>query len=312
MGQSYGSGLAKLGYRLQVMASPAGGFTSRCLREIRRFSPELMEEIRGVADGLGAPMDDVVSLLSSVGLSNHFACSAFAAASPQGTLLAQNYDFFYEFRKFTEGRQTRPEGEYQSVQYSDIMVGCENGMNERGLSVGLTWVPSRKIAPGVSFALLARSMLDKCATTREALRMISNAKHMLGINYLLADGEGDLAVAETSPDCVTIRRPEGNWLVATNHYVTSKMQAHERGEWVPEDSLHRYDSIEGELARSTSFNSKRAQMILSSHSGRVCSHRGDLGTIWSFVSTQHPKGILISDGHPCLRPYASDSRISTF
>jgi predicted choloylglycine hydrolase len=182
----------------------------------------------------------------------------------------------------------------------------------------MTGVSEKAIKPGVSFCLLVRAVLDKCASTEEAVKLLSDAHICSADNFLLADREGNLAVVEASPDRTRIRRPEkgDSFIVCTNHFVLSEMQEMEnledraKSNW---DTLPRYETILAMLGeRRGKIDTQYAQRILSNHSGYVCSHQKKikLSTLWSIIATLNEPQILRAEGSPCRAKYAHDTRLN--
>ena len=65
---------------------------------------------------------------------------------------------------------------------------------------------------------LARGVLQHCATVRDAVEWLARYDVMfLGFNLMLADRSGDLACVEVVPGAQGVGRPEGDWLIHTNH-----------------------------------------------------------------------------------------------
>jgi len=71
-----------------------------------------------------------------------------------------------------------------------------------------------------------RILLDRCATTDEALALLRRLPHGLGFNYSLLDASGHAAVAECAPGRVEAR--EGAPLACANHFETAAMRPRNR------------------------------------------------------------------------------------
>jgi predicted choloylglycine hydrolase len=242
----------------------------------------------------------------------------FASSSGSDVLFGRNYDFYYSFKKYAESYLTCPENGYWSLGHSDVFIGREDGVNEKGLAIGMTGVDSEGNKPGVSFCLALRCVLDKCATVEEGVETLSKAHFTSTFNFLLADKCKNMAVVEASPEKVRVRRPENddNFLVCTNHFVHSEMQdmedqkARSGSNW---DTLPRYATIYSALKQhSGRVDLEIAQTILSNHGGYVCSHQEKikLGTIWSVIATLKGPQIYRAEGHPCKSTFRQDLRLN--
>jgi predicted choloylglycine hydrolase len=176
---------------------------------VKRIFPEVLEEISGFAQAYELPYERFAAFMFGIGaFKPQPDCSLFAAANGSGVLFGHNCDFFYSFKYYTESTLTLPENGYFSIGQSDVLIGKEDGMNEKGLAVAMTGVESPIIKPGISFCLAVRCILDKCSTTAEAVRILSEAKLTSANNFLIADKTGELAVVEASPTRLRVRKPE--------------------------------------------------------------------------------------------------------
>ena len=93
--------------------------------------------------------------------------------------------------------------------------GRLDGMNERGLAVGLHLVKARPRFPGLTSTLLVRRVLDSCATTAEAIDLLRRLPHAMKYNYSMLDAEDirqALDYAKTSGLVVSapMRKPRPN------------------------------------------------------------------------------------------------------
>jgi len=317
MGYKYGTMLYKHGFRVPEQSNEKLDFGIRCEKEAERIFPETLEEIHGFAEACHTLYEQLATFILSVGAfkPKPTTCSVFAAFDGSDIVFGRNYDFYYSFKDKIESYLTCPKGGYWSLGQSDIFVGREDGINEKGLAIGMTAVEPRVIKPGMSFAIATRYVLDKCATVEEALEVLLGMHFLTANNYLLADKNGSVAVVEASPDKVRVRRPgeNGSFLACTNHFVHSEMLAMENKQARPPDSVLRYNAIYNALKQQKEKNdTKSAEKILSSHNGYVCSHIDNiqLGTLWSVVATPKNLQIFRAEGHPCRTKYKQDLRLN--
>jgi len=261
------------------------------------------------------PMNSLQPSFISVGaFKPPTACSVFAASTGSDVLFGRNYDFYYRLKEHSESYLTRPSNGYSSVGNTDIFVGREDGVNEKGLAISMTAVTPREVKPGINFALSVRCILDKCADVGEATKVLTSAHHVTANNYLVADKGGGMAVVEACSNRVRIRKPEGKdgFIVCTNHFIHSDMYDMENQGERPSDSVQRYTAIYEKLGQLNGKVTVRdAQKILSDHNGRVCSHIEEiqLGTLWSIIATLKRPSIYIAEGHPCRTKYKLDTRL---
>lgn len=316
MGNHYGTTLYKHGFRLPEQSREKQEFGRRSEKEVKRVFPEILDELHGFATAVHSSYDGAASFLLGIGAFKlEGACSEFASFNGSEMVFGRNYDFYYKFRKYTEAYATRPTDAYSSLGHSDIFIGREDGVNDKGLAVAISFVAPTKVAPGVNFALAARCVLDKCSNVGEAVKKLSTASFSTTNNYLLADKEGEIAVVEASPEKIRVRHPEPGhqYMVATNHFVHAEMVEVENRTKRDPDSAMRYDTIAKALELGKGkIDARTAQKVLSSHEGAVCSHHEgiQLGTLWSLTATlKHPQ-LYRAEGQPCKTKYQLDKRLS--
>jgi predicted choloylglycine hydrolase len=113
-------------------------------------------------------------------------------------LYGRNYD--YSPRRYDPTLVAiQPKGVHASLGFADRFTGRVDGMNEHGLCVGLHFVNYRPVRPGLVCILIVRVVLDQCATTQEAVRLLTRIPHGQPFNYSVLDTTGAAAVVEASP-----------------------------------------------------------------------------------------------------------------
>jgi predicted choloylglycine hydrolase len=187
-------------------------------RMFEKYAPALWQEIEGLADGLGVPMERAAYYFGNAGLRPPIGgCSAVMSNGVYG----RNYDFkarYYGARLVL----TQPHGAYASVGTSEILTGRLDGMNEHGLCIGLHLIKMRPRFPGLSCVVLNRLVLERCATTAEAVALLRRLPHAMQYNYSLLDANGVAAVVEAAPGAVAVRM--GDWLACTNHFQSALLR----------------------------------------------------------------------------------------
>jgi len=316
MGYRYGTVIYKHGFRVSKQPAEKLDFGRKSEKEVKRIFPEVLEEIHGLADACHASYEDLSAFILSIGaFKAEPMCSAFATFNGSVVVFGRNYDFYYSFEKYTEAYLTCPKDGFWSVGHSDIFIGREDGVNEKGLVVATTGVGSQGKSPGISFILALRCVLDKCANVNEGARILSDAQHTSTFDFLLSDKEATMAVVEASPNRVRARRPkeDENFIVCTNHFLHPEMLELEDTKARCWDSVPRYETIYNLLQHQNGkIDVKAAQKILSNHSGYVCSHQEKirLGTLWSVIANLKELQIFRAEGPPCRTKYRQDVRLS--
>ena len=316
MGAKYGTALQKHGFKLPEIEEETVALGLKCQEEVARVFPEIYEEIHGVAETIKEPYENLAAFILTVGYGKPIGCSSFASVNDSTVIFGRNYDFYYRYEKYCESYLTRPNGAYASLGNTDIFVGREDGVNEKGLAVSMHFVAARLGVPGINFPIAVRFTLDKCSNTAEAVNFLTRVKFLTANNYLIADRAGDLAVVEASPAGSRVRRPEADetFIVATNHFVHPEMRPFEDTAKRDPDSEMRYKTILGSLREVGGHVTEGiAKRILSNHDGRVCSHLDyiKLGTLWSQIVDLNRPTVLRAEGQPCKTKYRPDKRLQS-
>jgi len=317
MGAKYGTALRKHGFKLHQVDEKTADLGMKCEEEVRKSFPEILDEMRGFAAGIQEPYERVAAFILTVGFGKPVGCSAFATADESRIIFGRNYDFFYRFAKYSESYLTRPKGAYASLGNTDVFLGREDGLNEKGLGISIHFVSAQLGSPGINFPVAVRYVLDKCASADEAVSFLTHIKLLTANNYLVADRKGEMAVIEACPQRTQVRRPEDGekFIVATNHFVQAEMKQFEDLEKRDPDSEIRYEAILRSLrevrGRVTDSVAKR---ILSNHEGRVCSHLEyiKLGTLWSQIADLQKLTVMRAEGQPCKTKYRPDKRLQDY
>jgi len=308
MGREYGRRLRKADFKTPKYSSAAIELGKKCRGHVETVFPEIMDEIRGIAEAAEIDYDALCTFLLTHPQATP-KCSIFAVTDGRTTYIGRNYDMFYSLKDFTESYFTAPQQGHRSVGQTDVFVGREDGVNEHGLGVAMSGITDY-FEPGVPFWIAIRYLLDKCKTVQEGVDVLTEIPHHCTISFLLADSTGEMIVVEVKPGLAVVREPEDNYIVSTNHYNHPDMKGLEIFE--PPDSRIRYSTIVDSLGDADAVPDEDSiRRILSSHEGLVCSHIEEmkLGTLWSVVANLNTLQVWRSDGHPCSNPYREDTRL---
>jgi predicted choloylglycine hydrolase len=251
------------------------------------FAPAVWEEIAGLADGLGIPMERAVLCFGNNGLRPPTGgCSAVMADGVYG----RNYDYkprYYD----AQFSVVHAKGSYASIGASAIITGRLDGMNQHGLVAGLHLVRTSPRRPGLSCVVIVRSILDQCATTAEAVTLLRRIPHAMLYNYSLLDANGVAAVVEAVPGCVAVRADR--WLACTNHFQSPLLRPLNRR---AAHSQQRLPPLEAWAAKGLSAE---AMFTALNHSASPAFHHGYLrgaGTLHTLVAEPAKKRLLIGIG----------------
>jgi predicted choloylglycine hydrolase len=214
------------------------------------------------------------------------ACSAVMSSGVYG----RNYDF----RPRHYGARfaaVAASGSHASIGSSEILTGRLDGMNDRGLVIGLHLVRMSPRLPGLSCVLIVRIILDQCASTKEAVAMLRRLPHAMQYNYSLLDADGVAAVVEAVPGSVAVRT--GPWLACTNHFQSPLLRPLNRG---AAHSQSRLLPLEAWAARGLSTEEMFTALNRSTSPAFHHGYLRGAGTLHTIVGEPSKKRLLIGIG----------------
>ena len=201
---------------------PSGFILKDAQAALCTYAPNIWEELHGLADGLKISLERAAAQYSNSRLSYpRRGCSSVMT----NALYGRNYD--YSPRRYDPTLVAiQPNGVHASLAFADRFTGRVDGINEHGLCVGLHFVNYRPVRPGLVCILIVRMLLDQCATTQEAVRLLTRIPHGQPFNYSVLDTTGAAAVVEASPLAISVR--DGRQLACTNHFQIAKLGRYNR------------------------------------------------------------------------------------
>ncbi|MBB4119130.1 putative choloylglycine hydrolase [Mesonia hippocampi] len=314
MGHKYGKLLyKKANFSIPEITTEKSNFGLKAYQELKNFYPEAIEEIEGFAAGINDKPEKLGAFLLSIPvLENTGQCSVFAYQGDNGVIVGRNYDMLFEFKKFTESSLIAPTGKYAYISQSDVFIGRSDGINEKGLSIAMAFVNGKNYVPGISFHFIIKKVLENCASTQEAIQLITTAKVASSNNFLVADKEGTLAIIESAPQKSHVIYPKKgtNYLYITNQFTSNTMKNYDAGGVAWSKSLVRYQSLAHKLAVTKNLDLAQAKAILSDKCVCLNLRKEKFGTIWSVVAKLNNLEIERAEAKPTLTNYKPETRLA--
>lgn len=251
---------------------------------IQEWTPELHEEVRGIADGSGQDFDHimVLNLLDEFWVyldnpDNHH-CSDMGVPARNGNpaLVAQNMDI----EGYTDGFQTLIRLERTSERPEQLLITHPglivlNGLNEKGIGVVVNTIMQLNASQaGLPVAFIIRKILSS-SNKSEILEFIQSVPHASGQNYIIGV-EGDVFDFEASAGKVVTFNPENEngTVYHTNHPIVNDniKPWHERynpnlgKEALPiaSNSYIRFTSLENGIKTSEDITAENVMNVLRS------------------------------------------------
>ncbi|HPG38652.1 MAG TPA: C45 family autoproteolytic acyltransferase/hydrolase [bacterium] len=275
---------------------------------ISKYFPQAGAEMRGMAEAMDISYARFSAWLLCISVCLKMPhCSMLACHHNGQIILGRNNDLSPIFRKMSCSALYAPADGYSFIANSSAFVGAEDGINEKGLAAGMTYIWAKELKPGMNSMFLVRYILEKCASVQQGLEAIQTIPIGGAFHLLLADNH-EIAHAECSPQKIKINR--GNFLAATNHFISKEMQRYEE----PKDLYHSYSRYETAVRAADNVPGDAVEYIkgiLSGKKGFMCQYEKALNfeTVWSSVYDITGAIIYRAEGNPARVRYKEESRL---
>ena len=243
-----------------------GRFVERTnfLAAIKTWTPDLFDEIRGIADGCGLDFDTIYAFQCVDELwangdritGEHCTSFGFRGSARGSTLLAQTIDV----ESFRDGYQLVLRIRDEETGGESLVVSCAgvigfNGLNRFGVGVCCNAELQLRHAPeGLPVACVLRGVLQQ-PTAAAAVDFLRRVPHATGQHYLVGDPT-QVHSMECSPDTIVEYVPEGISDVVghTNHPLAS----HDLEPWYREllDAHKSYPFLDNSRARLAALEAR--------------------------------------------------------
>lgn len=290
-------------------------FAKNCLPAYEKYYPEVLAEIKGLADGQKSSYENFCTfLLSMYCFAFHNHCTCFAFKDNDHFILGRNSDFLVSLEKLYMNCLYQLNGVYGFNGNTTAFIEMEDGINEYGLAVGLTFIYPKITKAGFNAGMLVRYLLEKCKTTDEVIENL----HMIPIasqqTLTVMDHAGNFAVIECNCSHVEVIKPteRSGFVVATNGFVSQKMikyNNHAIDDWRSDE---RYSVACHALTENKNhFSVELAGDILSGKHGFMCQYDRNKGadTVWSVIYDVKNKKIFRFEGNPSRKKFIEDTRM---
>lgn len=291
-------------------------FANQCLIIYKKYYPEILEEIKGIADGQRDSYEGLYTFLFSMycfEFNNH--CTCFAFKDKENIILGRNSDFLVELEKLYMNCLYKLDNTYSFNGNTTAFVEMEDGINEYGLAVGFTFVYPKTKKAGINSGMLVRYLLEKCKTTTEAIQSIKKLPIASAQTLTIADKNGDIAVIECNSEQVEVIRPNQNenFVIATNNFHSNKLKEYKHPNYIDDwKAEERYIVAYNALKQNKkNFSFQLAKEILSGKYGFMCQYdrRTGADTVWSVIYDIKNNKIYRAEGNPSRKKFVNDERM---
>jgi isopenicillin-N N-acyltransferase-like protein len=300
---------------------------------IAAFGAAYYDELVGIAEGAGVPLDEIVAInvrteimfaakarTAGARLPTVAECTAFAHVERAGAaVVGQNWDWLpHAFDTVVRLEAVQESGpRYVTVVEAGLLAKL--GMNSAGLGVCTNaLVSSLDVGePAVPYHVLLRALLD-AETASDALAVLQRGRRSSSANYLIAHSSGLALDVEGRPgdfaELYLLQPDQQGHLVHTNHFCSPRMTGPDVGLWLMPDSPFRLQRATAALREvDGSLGAPAYESVLTDHAGApfgVCTHPDPAlapteqsATVASAVMDLPSRTLLLSSGLPCRTGY---------
>lgn len=296
---------------------------------LRKFFPEICEEVRGVSDAIGTDYLHFISWMLCMGccmynLENNIpvevrGCTAFAYSSNGRTIYGRNNDLPPYLREGSKSEIYAPKNGNRFNITTSSFINGEEGVNEHGFAVAMTFVMTdlEKIKAGFNSCFIVRYLLEKADNTEQAVSLLMGLPVSSNCNILLADKKGNMVVVECTPILKKVRAAEifenGSIVCTVNSFTSDEMKPYDDAKGNDYDSHRRYRTV------LDSFSSERikdeyietTEHLLKGDYGFMCQYddEPDFETVWSSIFDLDSLVIYRAEGDPRKKKFVTDNRL---
>ncbi len=296
---------------------------------LRKFFPEVCEEMKGVSDAIGADYLQFATWMLCMGCCMYNlednvpvevrGCTAFAYSKDGKLMYGRNNDLPPYLRDGCKSEIYAPKNGNRFQITTSSFINGEEGLNEHGLAVAMTFVMTglKKIQAGFNSCFIVRYLLEKANTTEQAITLLSDLPIASNCNILLADKGGRMAVAECAPTVKNIREAEkfddGKIVCTVNSFISEQMKPYDDANGNDYNSCKRYkvvmDSFSSGLLRGDYVETTK--QLLRGGYGFMCQYDNepDFETVWSSIFDLRSLAIYRAEGDPRKKKFVSDNRL---
>jgi isopenicillin-N N-acyltransferase like protein len=288
-------------------------------RVIENAFPDLLEEMRGIAEGAKRPVEEIVALNARTELlyMRDEGCTSAVILPERGgghTIIGQNWDWRPPCREAAILLQVRPDRGPRMLTFVEAGMLARCGMNSAGIGLCGNFLNSDldHKQQGVPIPILRRAILMS-APLPAAVGEVLRARRAFSSNHLLAHRDGEAIDLEASPGEVFTLFAEDGLLVHANHFKAAHGHLRDTGLARYPDSLFRDRRVRQHLAlRPRPLTARDLMMALRDHFGRpdsVCRHRAprrdgtEIETVASVVMDLTEGALWLCPGPVCENEY---------
>jgi len=209
----------------------------RYIPYISSYDPDLLDEMRGIADGAGLDFEDILALnarsevLMTLTPKDDITpvdgCTNIAVMPDRSrnghTYLAHNWDWKIESRESIITLKIKQSDKPDILMITEAGIVGKFGVNSSGIGVAMNALSTPCDAEGVPLHCILRGVLNS-RTLTQAVYAITHKRCACAANYMMASAGGEIFDCERVPDDFEIFYPSDGLLHHTNTILSQKLK----------------------------------------------------------------------------------------
>ncbi len=285
------------------------------LPAIRKWAPEVLEEMEGMASGSKMDLKQILALSTAYEKSFNRnlvsdKCTSFllspSVTKDKETIIGQtNDECFREWLSELDLVIHHVDQNKEVLIYTHPGIPAYMGINNHGLAVMWTYIDNGQIGDGLPTNIMIRHLLN-LKNVDEGIEFLSKVCHDIPNQFGLADSNGNIASVECFPNQVYFKKNE-SFLVHTNHTIIGQ----EKECTCSSTTYNRYKMMKKQIQNNLGrIDTECAKDFLKSHEGYpncICVHpfseKPFNKTLASMVFNLTKGQMHIAFGNACETPF---------
>jgi isopenicillin-N N-acyltransferase-like protein len=295
------------------------------LSHAEQYAPEIVEEMKGMAEGVGLAFEDILFLNITYEISVESVmggCTSFAASKEVTTngkqIAGQNIDHIKHWTDYLVLLKMKPNDGPEVMAVTANGCLTLTGINSAGISVNMNLLRNNEsLEPkgGVPTHIILRKILMS-ETLGEALFAIASAVGRSPKNYLVTSVNEGIINVETTISDIDIQYPGEGILTHANHFKTERFKSNDLAPTLVPDSYIRSQRMHNLMEQHRGNISvdlmKQFFQDHSNYPNAICRHQNPKGllpisrimkTLISIISCPEERKVYIAAGNPCETEY---------
>ncbi|MBS3175492.1 hypothetical protein J4440_06440 [Candidatus Woesearchaeota archaeon] len=275
----------------------------KCLPYANKYSPNLINEMKGMADGSNQSFEDLFLLnMEELWDNPPEKCTSIIHKTKDEVNLYHNEDFREEYKNEVAILKCKlKKVSFLSVIFPGLLAGSSVSLNSYGLVQSINSLNYHKVKIGVPKNFIAREILE-CRNINEVLKVIKTKNRASGYNHIIID-RNKVYNIETTPTNYEIREIKNEIFAHTNHYLSNNLT---KCDLASKNSYQRLNLIK-EATEGKEISKDLILSILKSHkeNSRICKHNPKIEdiTLTSVIAKPGELKLYATKGNPCRNKY---------